>query len=82
MQALKGNATPSRSWIMKLLVRRWESRYPRALARGRAAVGICLICLGAVLCGTGFWWGALMMVIGALVIVVAGLMFSLVSSAA
>jgi hypothetical protein len=82
MQALRASAAPSRSWVMKILVRRFEYRRPRALARARAAIGILVIFLGVLLCVTGYWWGALLMLVGALVLVVAGLMFALVSSAA
>lgn len=82
MQAPNRNAATSRSLIMRILVRSWEYRYPRFLGGVRLAVGILLIFLGAVLCGTGFWWGALLMVIGALTMVVAGLLFVLVTSSA
>jgi hypothetical protein len=45
-------------------------------------VGAVVILLGAILCGTGFWWGALVIGLGALAIVVAGLMFALVTAPA
>lgn len=82
MQAPRRNSDPARSLIMKILVRSWEYRRPRVWASMRAAAGTSVIVIGAVLCGTGYWWGALMMGIGALAIIVAGLMFALVTATA
>ncbi|MGH3231357.1 MAG: hypothetical protein ACRDOA_22725 [Streptosporangiaceae bacterium] len=67
---------------MKVLVRSWEFRRPRLIARMRVAAGSLAILIGAILCGTGFWWGALVMGLGALGLVVAGLMFALVTAPA
>jgi hypothetical protein len=82
MQASNPNAAHSRSVVMKILVRSWEYSYPVAAARLRAAIGILVILIGITLCATGFWWGALLMLIGALTMIVAGLMFALVTRAA
>jgi hypothetical protein len=57
---------------MRILVRSWKYSYPAATAGVRAAIGILLILIGITLCATGFWWGALLMVIGALTMMVAG----------
>jgi hypothetical protein len=81
MQARYGN-NAARSLVMKALVRSWEYRHPRVWARLRAVAGAVAILVGAILCGTGFWWGALVMGLGALAIVVAGLMFALVTTPA
>jgi hypothetical protein len=67
---------------MKTLVRSWEYRNPAVIAGVRAAIGFLVILIGITLCATGFWWGALLMLIGALTLVVAGLMFALVARAA
>ncbi len=60
-------------------MRSWEYSYPAAFAVVRAVIGAVVILIGLVLCVTGFWWGALVMVIGALTLMVAGLMFALVT---
>jgi hypothetical protein len=82
MQRSNANTAHSRSVIMKTLVRSWEYRNPAAIAGVRTAIGILVILIGIALCATGFWWGALLMLIGALTLVVAGLMFALVARAA
>jgi hypothetical protein len=82
MQARYGNNAAARSLVMKVLVRSWEYRHPRVLASMRAVAGAVVILLGAILCGAGFWWGALLMALGALAIVLAGLMFALVTTLA
>ena len=80
MQAPNGNVAHQRALIMKILLRSWDYRHPQASAGVRAAIGIVVIVIGAILCLTGFWWGALVMLVGALVIIVAALMFALLSS--
>jgi len=82
MQAPNHDAARSRALIMKILVRSWEYRYPRFCAGARVAAGILVILIGAILCGSGYWWGALLMAIGALAIIVAGLVFALVTTPA
>jgi hypothetical protein len=82
MQTSSANTAHSRSVIMKILVRSWEYRNPAATAGVRAAIGILVILIGITLCATGFWWGALLMLVGALTLIVAGLMFALVTRAA
>ncbi len=82
MQAPNANTASSRSAIMKILVRSWEYSYPAATAGVRAIIGILVILIGITLCAIGFWWGALLIVIGALTMMVAGLMFALVTRAA
>ncbi len=79
MQASNANTAHSRSVVMRILVRSWEYSYPAAFAVVRAVIGAVVILIGLVLCVTGFWWGALVMVIGALTLMVAGLMFALVT---
>jgi hypothetical protein len=82
MQGPNANVAAARALIRTILVRSWEYRYPRFLAGVRVTAGIWVIVVGAILCGAGYWWGALLMVIGALTIVVAGLMFTLVTAPA
>jgi hypothetical protein len=55
MQARNEDTAHTRSLIMKILVRSWEYRHPRAWASVRAAGGIFVIFIGAILCSTGFW---------------------------
>jgi hypothetical protein len=81
MQASHANTAHSRSVIMKILVRSWEYSYPAATAAVRAVLGVLAIVIGITLLATGFWWGALLMSIGALTMIVAGLMFALVTRA-
>ena len=65
--ATAGNgAAPSRSAIMKILVRAWEYRHPRPWAGVRFAAAIWTVVLGGILCADGFWWGALLMAVAAL----------------
>jgi hypothetical protein len=82
MQTSNANTAHSRSVIMGILVRSWEYSYPAATAGARAAIGILVILIGITLCAAGFWWGALLIAIGALTMMVAGLMFALVTRAA
>ncbi len=53
-----GNATPRRPVLMRLLVRSWEYRHPRAWAGVRIACGIFNFLLGTLLLSYGFWFGA------------------------
>jgi hypothetical protein len=80
MQARYGKNARARSLVMRALVRSWEYRNPQVLASVRSVVGGGVILLGVILCGVGCWWGALVMAVGALTIVVAGLMFALVTT--
>jgi hypothetical protein len=80
MQARYRKNARARSLVMRALVRSWEYRNPRVWASARAVVGTVVILLGAILCGVGYWWGALVMAVGVLAIVVAGLMFALVTT--
>lgn len=82
MQSSNPNGAHSRSVVMKILVRSWEYSHPVSTARVRAAIGVLAILIGIALCATGFWWGGLLMLIGALTVIVAGLMFALVTRAA
>jgi hypothetical protein len=79
MQAPDGNAARRRALIMKILVRPGERRHPLFWAGVRSAIGIVVIIIGVTLCLTGFWWGALLILVGALVLVLAALMLALLS---
>jgi hypothetical protein len=41
-------------------------RHPRFIARVRIAVGVWLLILAAILCGSGSWWGVLLLAPSAL----------------
>jgi hypothetical protein len=45
---------------------RWERRHPRLIIRVRVAIGIWLLVAGAILLGSGYWWGVLMVAPAAL----------------
>ncbi len=57
MYAPTANVTPSRSVLMRLLVRSWEYRYPRACAGFRFAAGVWNLVLGVLLLSYGYWVG-------------------------
>lgn len=44
---------------MKLAPSR-EHKHPRVVARIRIGVGVWLLVLAAILCGSGYWWGVLL----------------------
>jgi hypothetical protein len=48
---------PPRSVLMRLLVRSWEYRHPRAWAGFRFAAGVWNLVLGVLLLSYGFWLG-------------------------
>ena len=53
----RSNVTPSRSVLMRLLVRSWEYRHPRVWASFRLACGIWNLLLGVFLLSYGYWVG-------------------------
>jgi signal transduction histidine kinase len=57
MYAPTGDVTPSRSVLMRLLVRSWEYRHPRACAGFRFAAGVWNLVLGVLLLSYGYWVG-------------------------
>ena len=57
MRAPADNVTPSRSVLMRLLVRSWEYRHPRGWAGFRFACGIWNLFLGVLLLSYGYWVG-------------------------
>ena len=66
MHASAGNVIPSQSSIMRIMVRPFIHRHPKAWGSMYLAVGTWLVILGAILCGDGFWWGAALIAVGAL----------------
>jgi signal transduction histidine kinase len=66
MRAPNDDATPRRSLIMRILVRPAAYRHPRAYGGVCAAAGLWVFFLGVILCAYGFWWGALLIAVGAL----------------
>jgi hypothetical protein len=57
MYAPTGHVTPPRSVLMRLLVRPWEYRHPRACAGFRFAAGVWNLLLGVLLLSYGYWLG-------------------------
>jgi signal transduction histidine kinase len=66
MHATTDNITPSQPWLMRILVRRFVYRHPRAWGGVCLAAGSWLVILGTILCSYGFWWGAGLIAVGAL----------------
>ena len=66
VRAPNDDATPRRSLIMRILVRPAAYRHPRAYGGVCLAAGLWVLFLGVILCAYGFWWGALMVAVGAL----------------
>ena len=71
MLAPNDDVTPRRPLIMRILVRRAAYRHPRAYGGACLAAGLWVFVLGVILCSYGFWWGALLIAVGALEIWVA-----------
>jgi hypothetical protein len=59
MYAPNDNAPPSRSVLMRFLVRSWEYRRPRLWAGVRSACGIFNVVLGVLLLASAHWLGPL-----------------------
>jgi signal transduction histidine kinase len=61
-----GNVTPRQPLLMRILVRPVVYRHPRAWGGVCLAAGIWVFVLGVILCSVGFWWGVLLIAVGAL----------------
>ena len=59
MNAQVDNVPPSRSVLMRFLVRSWEYRRPQVWVRVRFACGIFNLGLGVLLLASGHWLGPL-----------------------
>ena len=59
MYAPTANAPPSRSALMRFLVRPREYRHPHAWVRVRVACGVFNLGLGVLLLASGRWLGSL-----------------------
>ena len=59
MYALAGRVPPSRSALMRFLVRSREYRHPHVWVRVRVACGIFNLALGVLLLASGQWIGPL-----------------------
>src|ERR1700733_8251500 len=66
MRAPNDDATLRRSLITRILVRPAAYRHPRAYGGVCLAAGLWVFFLGVILCAYGFWWGSLMIAVGAL----------------
>jgi len=60
------NAAPPRSILTKLLVRKWEYRYPRTLLGLRLGAGGVTFGFGILLLRYRIWWGLLPLAAAAL----------------
>lgn len=56
VQAQTDDVTLPSALLMRILVRPFVYRHPRAWGGLEAAVGLWLIILGAILCSADFWW--------------------------
>ena len=74
MYATADNVPPSRSVLMRFLVRSREYRHPHAWVRVRVACGVFNLGLGVVLLASGHWLGPLAW-LGALPVAGAALIF-------
>ena len=68
MYAPADNVLPSRSFLMRLLVRSREYRHPHGWARFRFAAGIWNLFLGVILLSYGYWVGLVPLVGAPLII--------------
>lgn len=59
MHEPNGNADPSRSVLMRFLIRSREYRHPQAWARVRVTCGVFNLVLGVALLASGHWLGNL-----------------------
>jgi hypothetical protein len=66
MHAPTDNVAPSQPLLMRILVRPFVYRHPRAWGGVCLAAGTWVFILGAILCSYGFWWGASLMAVAAL----------------
>ena len=58
--------TPRQPLIMRILVRPFVYRHPRAWGGMCLAAGTWVFILGVILCSAGFWWAALLVAVAAL----------------
>jgi signal transduction histidine kinase len=57
---------PLQSRVMRMLVRPYVRRHPRAWGGVLLTAGMCHLLLGGILCSYGFWWGAGLIAVAAL----------------
>ena len=65
------DVAPSQPLLMRILVRPFVYRHPRAWGRVCLAAGLWVFVLGLILCSDAYWWGALLIAAGALEIWIA-----------
>jgi hypothetical protein len=66
MRTPTDNVTPSQPLIMRILVRPFVYRHPKAWAGVCFIAGLWVFILGGILFSGGFWWGSLLMAVAAL----------------
>jgi hypothetical protein len=59
VHATNENSPPPRSLSEKILLRRWEYRYPRLLWGLRFSGGVVLLGVSFIILAYGSWWGLL-----------------------
>ena len=60
------NAATTQPLAMRILVRPFAYRHPRAWGTTALIAGVWVVVLGAILCTAGLWWGAAVIAAGAL----------------
>jgi hypothetical protein len=66
MATAGGHPTRTQSAIAKFPGGGFGYRHPRTIGTVEVVVGVWLVVLAAILCGTGYWWGASLFVLAAL----------------
>jgi hypothetical protein len=66
MHAPTENRKPSQPLVMRILVRRFAYRHPKAWGGMELVTGAWVLILGVILCSYGFWWGAALIAVAAL----------------
>jgi hypothetical protein len=66
MQATTDDINARQPLIMRILVRRFVYRRPRAWGAVCLAAAVWVFILGVILCSFGFWWGTSLMAVAAL----------------
>jgi hypothetical protein len=66
MNASSESVARAQPLVMRILVRRFVYRHPRAWGGVCSAAGLWVFVLGVILCSYRFWWGAALIAVGAL----------------
>ncbi len=66
MHAPNDNVTPRQPLVLRILVRPFVYRHPRAWGGVCSVAGLWVFILGVILCSYRFWWGTALIAAGAL----------------